>query len=91
MTAQAVAVPVTGTGAVLGTPGTYRGISIRDTTGAPNTVTLYDNTAGSGTVLATAQLAANASFLDVAPDGVRAGTGLFLTTTGAVVGSVRVG
>ncbi len=92
MTAQAVPYPVTGTGAVVPSPATYRGISIRDTSGATNTVTLFDNaSAASGTVLATAQLAAGASFLDIAPDGVRAASGLFLQTTGAVVGSVRVG
>lgn len=91
MTAQCTAVNVTGTGTVHSGTGTYRGLSIRDTSGATNTITVYDNTAASGTVLASFQLAANASALDSVPDGVRCNTGIHLVSTGAIVGSVRVG
>lgn len=91
MTAQSIAYNVTGTGTVLTGAGTYRGLSIRDTSGAANTVTVYDNTSASGTVLASFQLAANASALDNVPDGVRCNTGIHLVSTGAIVGSVRVG
>lgn len=92
MTAQATAVGVTGTGAVLGNPCTYRGLSIRDTSGVTNIVRVYDNAAAaSGKILAAFQLAGNASALDTVPDGVRAENGLFLETTGAVEGSVRHG
>lgn len=93
MTAQAAAVNVTGTGAVNAGPCTFRGCSIRDTSGATNTVKIYDNaSAASGTVLMSVQLAANASVppLSVA-DGLRAVDGLFLSATGAVEGSVWVG
>jgi hypothetical protein len=92
MTAQAVPYNVTATGAVVATPCTYRGLSIRDASGATNTVTLYDNpSAASGIVLASFQLAANASALDSVPDGVRCAAGIYLQATGAIVGSVRVG
>lgn len=92
MGAQASAVNVTGTGVVVTTPCTYRGLSIRDASGATNTITLYDNaSAASGTVISSYQLAANASAAEDVSDGVRAVAGLYLTSTGAVVGSVRVG
>lgn len=88
-TAQATPVPVTGTGVVLATPGTLRGWSLFSTPG--DTVTLYDNTAASGTVLATVVIpAASASTVPV-PDGLRAAKGIFLSATGALTGSVWVG
>lgn len=78
-------------GVVQGGPCIYRGVSIRDTSGAPNTVTLYDNaSAASGTVVATFQLAAGTDKQD-APDGVRCVNGLFLQVSGAIAGSVRIG
>jgi hypothetical protein len=92
MTAQAVPVNVTGTSAVSAVPCTYRGLSIRDTSGATNTVKVFDNTsAATGTVMASFQLLANASALDNVTDGVRAAAGLYLQSTGAIEGSVRVG
>lgn len=93
MTAQATARDVTATAVVMAMPCTYRGLSIRDTSGATNTVTLYDNdtAVASGTVLASFQLAANASALDNVADGVRAAKGIYLVASGAIVGSVRVG
>lgn len=93
MTALANPIPVTGAGVVMATPCSYRGLSIRDTSGATNTVTLYDNaSAASGTVLFSYVLAANAAVPpENVPDGVRCANGLYLNTTGAVVGSVRVG
>jgi hypothetical protein len=91
MTAQATPVNVTGTGTVYGTPCTYRGLSIRDTSGSTNTVTLYDNTSAAGTVIGSFQLAANASALDNIADGVRCANGIHLASTGAIVGSVRIG
>jgi hypothetical protein len=92
MTAQAIAYNVTATAAVVAIPCTYRGLSIRDASGATNTVKLYDNaSAASGTVLAAFQLAANASALDSVPDGVRCANGIYLQATGAIEGSVRVG
>jgi len=93
VTAQATAVNVTATGVVLGYACTFRGCSIRDTSGATNTVKIYDNaSAASGTVLMSVQLAANASVppLSIA-DGLHANNGLYLSATGAVEGSVWVG
>lgn len=92
MTAQCVPYNVTATGVVVATAATYRGLSIRDTSGATNTVTLYDNaSAASGTVLGSFQLAGNASALDNIADGLRCANGIFLQATGAIVGCVRVG
>ncbi len=91
MTASCTATNVTGTGTVQAGACTYRGLSIRDASGSTNTVTLYDNTAASGTVIASFQLAANTSALDNIADGLRCNTGIHLVSTGAIVGSVRIG
>jgi hypothetical protein len=93
MTAQAAAVNVTGAGVVNATPCTFRGCSIRDTSGSTNTIKVYDNaSAASGTILLAVQLAANASVPPLAvSDGLRANAGLYLSTTGSVEGSVWVG
>jgi hypothetical protein len=87
---KAAALPVTGTGAVRAGPGVYKGCRIRDTSGAANTVKIFDNTAASGTILFVAQLAANASATDAPADGVFHATGLHLQATGAIEGSVWV-
>ena len=93
MGVQASALNVTGSGAVVAAPCTFRGCSIRDTTGSANTVKIYDNaSAASGTVLLAVELAGDASVPPLAiPAGVRAVNGLFLETTGAVEGSVWIG
>jgi hypothetical protein len=91
-TAQAQPRNVTATGAVSAAPCTFRGLSLRDTSGAANTVDLYDNaSAASGTVVASVALAANGSGHVSAPDGVRCANGLWLQATGALVGSVWTG
>jgi hypothetical protein len=86
----ATPLPVTGTGTVRAGPGVYKGCSIRDTSGAGNTVKIFDNTAASGTILFAVVLAANGAATDVPGDGVFHATGLHLTSTGAIEGSVRV-
>lgn len=91
MAAQCTATNVTGTGTVQSGACTYRGLSIRDTSGSTNTITVYDNTSASGTVIASFQLAANTSALDNISDGLRCNNGIHLVSTGAVVGSVRIG
>ena len=90
MTAQSTPVNITGTTQTISSvPCTYRGFHIASTPGA--TVTLYDNTAASGTVLAQFTLAANGDrFVDVA-DGMRCAIGIYLSATAAVTGHVRVG
>jgi hypothetical protein len=92
MTAQASAVPAAA-GALVVSPCTLRGLSIRDTSGATNTVRIYDNaSAAAGTLLFSVQLAGNASTPPLSIDhGLRAINGLFLTATGAIEGSVWVG
>ncbi|UUV34383.1 hypothetical protein NQK81_13310 [Amycolatopsis roodepoortensis] len=92
MTAQASARNVTASGAVASAPCTFRGLSIRDTSGAVNVVDLFDNaSAASGTVVATVALAANGHAHVNVPDGVRCVNGLWLQAAGAVVGSVWTG
>jgi hypothetical protein len=46
MTAQATPYNVTATGAVVGGACTLRGWSIRDASGATNTIRIYDNPSG---------------------------------------------
>lgn len=90
MGASASTVPAAA-GVIQAGPCIYRGVSIRDTSGAVNTVTLYDHaSAASGTVVAVFQLAANGDVQD-GPDGVRCVNGLFLQATAGIVGSVRIG
>jgi hypothetical protein len=91
-TAQASPKSVTGSGAVASAPCTFRGLSIRDTSGAANNVDLYDNpAAAAGTVVASVALAANGSSHLSVPDGVRCAAGLWLQSGGALVGSVWTG
>lgn len=89
MTAQARAVNVTTTATVFTGGCTFRGLSIGSTAGAA--VVVYDNTAASGTVLASFTLAANGfQHIDVA-DGVTCVNGIHITCSAAVQGHVRVG
>lgn len=92
MANQSTPVPVTGAGAVSAAPCTFRGYAITDTSGANNTIKLYDNaSAASGTVLASFVLAANATReLDI-NDGCRCAKGIYLNSTGSVEGHVRIG
>jgi hypothetical protein len=69
-------------------PGVYKGMAV--VAGAAATVTLYDNTAGSGTIVAVAQLAAAGTVIDAPPDGVFCSKGLFAVLTGSPTGTVRV-
>lgn len=93
MTAQAGAVNVVGTGAVSAIPCTLRGLSIRDTSNAGNTVKIYDNaSAASGTVLFAYALSALGTTPPLSIDnGLRAPNGLYMSTTGPVEGSVWIG
>lgn len=89
MTAQARPINVTATGTVQAVPCSYRGLSIGSTAGA--TVVVYDNTAASGTVLASFTLAAGGfQHIDIT-DGARCELGIHLTASAAVQGHVRVG
>ncbi len=93
MTAQATAVAAAKDTAAYNLPCTFRGCSIRDTSGSTNTIRIYDNAStNSGTILLTVQLAANASIppLSIA-DGLKANNGLYLSATGTVEGSIWVG
>lgn len=87
MTAPAIPVNVTGTATVFPGSCTFRGFYIFSTAGA--TVTIYDNTAGSGTVLAKFTLAAGGD--KSAGDSVRCTTGIHLVATAAIEGHVRIG
>lgn len=87
--AAATPFPVTGDGVVFAGPCTYRGMRLRDTSGAANTITVYDNaSAAAGTVVDVLQLGANAA--DGTEGDVVCAKGVYVDTTGAVVGSVRI-
>lgn len=90
MAAQSTPVNVTGTGVVSAVACTYRGLALFSTAGA--TVTVFNNaSAAAGTVLAKFTLAAGGDKqIDVA-DGTRCANGLYLETSAAVEGHVRVG
>lgn len=90
MAAQAAAVNVAGSGGVAVTgPCTYRGFSIASVLGAD--VVIYDNTSGSGLVLAAFTLGAKGWSADDVTDGLRCLNGIFVTASGAITGHVRVG
>lgn len=91
MAAPCTATNVTATGTVQTGVCTYRGLSVRDTSGSANTITVYDGVTAAGTVIATFQLAANQSALDNISDGLRCAIGVHLVATGAIAGSVRIG
>lgn len=81
--------PVSTGGQVVSGACTFRGYSISSTAGAD--VVLYDNTAGSGLVLAQFTLAAKGSRELDLNDGARLEKGIFMTATAAVQGHVRIG
>jgi hypothetical protein len=91
MTAQARAKDVTGSGAVFTGPCTYRGFWLNS--GAAQTVTIYDGTSASGTVLAQFTASASGQTFNESPaDGIRCDNGIYVNVSaGAVAGSVRVG
>ena len=89
MTAQSSAVAAVQNTAVVTGVCTYRGFHISSTAGAD--VVIYDNTTNSGLVLAQFTLAAKGDrFVDVS-DGMRCSTGIYVSSTGAVQGHVRIG
>ena len=89
----AIAVAVTGDAVISAHRTTFVGLSVRNATGAANTVSLYDNaSAASGTVIAVVDLVATVGHAWIAvPCGVRCENGLYLDSTGAITGSVWVG
>lgn len=91
MTAQCRARNVTGSGTVHTGPCSYRGFYLNS--GAAQTVTIYDNTAASGTVLAQfTAAAAGEEHHESPPAGIRCDLGVFVNVSaGAVTGSVRIG
>lgn len=80
---------MTGTGAVFTGPCSFRGFSIGSTAGAD--VVIYDGTGASGTVLASFTLGAKGwQGFDV-NDGARCETGIYMSSTAAVQGHIRIG
>lgn len=90
MAAQSTTVAAVQNTAIYGVPCTLRGFHISSTAGAD--VVLYDNaSAASGLVLAQFTLAAKGDKpVDIA-DGVHCANGIYLSSTAAVQGHVRVG
>jgi hypothetical protein len=90
MTAQATPINVAGSGGTYVTgPGTFRGFYISSVAGAD--VVIYDNTAGSGLVLAAFTLAAKGDRSEGIADGLRFTTGITITATAAITGHIRIG
>lgn len=80
--------------AVRAEPSTYRGLTVRETSGSAGAVVkIYDNaSAASGTILQTVALAQGQSFNLIHPAGVRALAGIYAdVVSGAVEGSVYIG
>lgn len=70
------------------------GVTVRETTAGPaaTTVTIFDNTAASGAVLAVIRLGADGEFNASWPKGVRYGTGLTVAAVGGDInGSLIIG
>jgi hypothetical protein len=86
---MATPVGVTASALIASGPGILCGLSLRSTAGAICYV--YDNTAASGLVLVTVQLAANTDRTIVIPDGVRFSAGAYFSASAAVEGSVWLG
>lgn len=89
MAAQSTAIPVTGTGVVFTGPCTFRGFAISSTAGAD--VVLYDGTSASGTILAQFTLAPKGFQPMDINDGQHCSNGIYLSSTAAVQGNVRIG
>lgn len=70
--------------------GELAGVTIAETAGAVATVKLYDNTAGSGTLVASFKLAAAASVDTDYARGRKFKNGLYCVITGTVEGSAFV-
>ncbi len=68
-------------------PGVYQGMAVIASAAA--TAVLYDNTAGSGPIIAVAQLGGAGTVIDQPPGGVFYATGLFAVLTGTPSGTVR--
>jgi hypothetical protein len=89
MAAQASAVNVAAQGVAVTGACTYRGFSIGSVLGAD--VVIYDGVTAAGTVLAAFTVAAKGWAADDVTDGVRCTTGIFISTSAALQGHVRVG
>lgn len=91
---MAIAVALTGSDQTVFTgEGHYFGFTIRETAGSTATVRIHDNTANSGTILDTIQLAPNESAREwYGPQGILLRTGIRVDiVSGTVEGSVRYG
>jgi hypothetical protein len=82
---------VTGSGVISATPAAFRGLSVKDTSAAGNTVKIFDNpSTASGTIIFEKVLASGGDVTFTDPAGIRGATGLYLSTTGSVEGSVWI-
>lgn len=81
---------VLGAGQLVTGPGSFKGITVRETAGVAATVRLFDNTSGAGTLIGTYGLPALGSIDSGHLAGRRFVNGLFAVITGTVEGSVFV-
>ena len=88
--AASVPIPI-GAGQLTIGIGEFKGINVRETSGAGTaSVRLFDNTAGSGTLLGTYFLAANGFWDTDFNDNRQVTKGLVVVITGTVEGSIFV-
>lgn len=75
-------------------PARYRGITVRELSGAALVLKIYDNgSAASGTIIDIVSVAANATVSYTLPDDIHASNGLFIERVSGTSyeGSVRLG
>lgn len=79
--------------AVLANYGMYAGFTVRETSGSATAlVRIWDNaSAGSGIILEEISLLGGESARELYARAIRADNGIYVTVSGAVAGSVRVG
>lgn len=92
-----ISVPVSASGAIRTTAGTYYGLSVRDTASSGAVIRVWDNaSAASGTLLETVKVAASSSFniqynVEDNSGGIRAVNGIYFElVSGTIEGSIRV-
>ncbi len=93
MSGRAAGKAFTGTGQVVATGGPtvgVAGLSVLDTSGSANVVSVYDGTSTSGVLVASAAVAANGSADLTFAVPRTCGTGVYVACTGAVKGTVWV-
>jgi hypothetical protein len=89
MANQSTPLDVSALGLLFTGPFTWRGFSIASVAGAD--VVIYDNTSAAGLVLAAFTLGAKGWAAENVSDGMRCTKGIFVVSSAALTGHVRIG